>query len=96
MAKVKVTFSSVMMRVTGGEKTVELEAGTLRELFANLVSRYGDDFKERVLEPTGEPRRFVNIYVNGRDMRFLQGFDSKLKDGDEVTVLPAVSGGRHQ
>jgi len=56
------------------------------------VQQFGPDFEKRILEK-GEVRRFVNLYVNGEDIRHLSGLDSPVKDTDEISILPAVSGG---
>jgi len=76
------------------ERETELEGGsTVKSLFNTLVEKYGSEFSERVLDDTGKPRRFVNVYVNGKDIRHLRYIDTELRDGDEVSILPAVSGG---
>jgi len=92
MAKVKVTFYGALARTTG-DKEAEVEASTLRQVFSRLVAKYGEPFKERIYDEKGNPRRFVNIYVNGKDTRFLQRLDTTLKHGDNVSIMPAVSGG---
>lgn len=91
MARVKVSFSSALASLTKGEKEVEVDAGSVREIFAALESRYGEDFIKRLFDDRGNLRRFVN--VNGKDVRFLGGLDVKLKSGDEVDILPAIAGG---
>ena len=55
--------------------------------------KYGDAFQKRLYDESGKPRKFINIYVNGRDVRFLSGLETELREGDEVQILPAVSGG---
>lgn len=92
MGKVKITFYEALARATG-EKEVEVEAPTLREALNRLTSKYGKHFKERIYDETGNLRRFINIYVNGRNVRFLDLLDTTLKNGDSVSVMPAVSGG---
>lgn len=93
MGKVKVSFPSVFVALTRGEKEVEVSASTLKDALAQLVEKYGEKFKDRVLDQAGNPRRLLNIYVNGKNVRHLQGLETALNDGDEVSVLPAVSGG---
>ena len=92
MANIKFTIPSVLNK-GGGEKKVDLEASTLLEAFAKISEQLGDEFKRRVLNPDGSPRSLINIYVNGKNMRFSGGMETSLKDGDEIYVLPAVAGG---
>ena len=76
-----------------GDSTVELKASDLRQAIEELDSRY-PGFKDRLLDPSGNLRQFVNVYLNDEDVRFLGGLDAPVKDGDTVTVLPAVAGGQ--
>jgi len=92
MANIKFTIPSVLNK-GGGEKKVDLIASTLSEAFAKIAEQLGDEFKRRVLNPDGSPRSLINIYVNGKNMRFSGGMETTLKDGDEIYVLPAVAGG---
>lgn len=87
-----VRFSSALERVTG-ERTTEVDAATVGEAIDELAERYGDDFQDQLLDDDGELRRFVNLYVNGDDVRHGEGLDTAIEDDDEVSVLPAVSGG---
>ncbi len=93
MVSVKFTVPKVLASVTGGSREIQVEASTVREVVSVLVARYGEEFERRVLEPTGEPKRLLNFYVNGKNIRFLSDFDTRLSDGDEVMLLPAVGGG---
>ncbi|MCP8311064.1 MAG: MoaD family protein [Candidatus Methylarchaceae archaeon HK01B] len=92
MSKVKTVFYGALVNVTG-EKEVEVEASTLGEVLDTLTARWGNRFKAKLLDTTGNIRRFINIYINGKDVRFLNYFDTILKDEDEVLIIPAVSGG---
>jgi len=92
MGRVKVTFYGALARATG-EKEAEVEASTLREALNRLTAKYGEHFKERVYDETGSLRKFINIYVNGRNVRFLDRLNTALKPGDDVSIMPAVSGG---
>jgi len=93
MGKVKVVFPSVLGAVTNGEKTAEVEAANLSEVLHKLTERYGEKFAKRIFESPGKVRHFLNFYVNGKNIRHLDGVDTPLSDGDEVSILPAVSGG---
>jgi molybdopterin converting factor small subunit len=75
------------------EKRLTLEATNIRLALDALAAKNGEDFKGRLFDPQGKPRRFINIYVNGRDYRFIDRLDTKLQDGDIVSIIPAVSGG---
>jgi MoaD family protein len=77
--------------LVGDASQVECAPGTVRELIDELESRYAG-FRERVTE-NGNLRRFVNVFVAGEDVRFSQGIDTPVADGQEVTILPAVAGG---
>jgi sulfur-carrier protein len=82
-----------MLRPTvGGERVVAAEGSTLRELIANVDRRH-PGFAGQLIEADGSQRRFVNIYVNDEDVRYLQGLDTPVAEGDVVSVLPAVAGG---
>ena len=88
---IEVRIPTILRSYTDGAKTIEADGSTLGELIDNVeVSHAG--IKARLVE-NGSLRRFVNIYVNDEDVRFLGGLDSDLADGDSVTVLPAVAGG---
>lgn len=93
MAKVKVVFPSMMIGVTAGEKEVEVTALTLGEVLDKLVTKYGDTFKDRILDSSGKPRRLLNFFVNGKNARFLKNLETPLKGDDEISILPIVSGG---
>ena len=91
---VKIRFSSALSNVTKTrETTLELGDTTVKSVIDKLVEDFGPDFKKRILDDEGEVRRFVNLYVNGEDIRHLSGLDSPVKDADEISILPAVSGG---
>ncbi len=92
MANLTFTIPSVLNQ-GGGEKKVEISASDLTEAFAKISETMGDDFKRRVLENDGTPRSLINIYINGKNAKFSSGMDTKLKDGDDIYILPAVAGG---
>lgn len=86
-----VRIPTILRPLTGGQKNVEGSGSTLRELLADLDSRY-EGLSDRVVED-GTLRRFVNVYVNDEYVRFTGGLDTPVADGDSVTILPAVAGG---
>ena len=88
---VQVRIPTILRNYTGGEKQVEGAGGTLADLFADLEARH-PGLRDRLVEDGGL-RRFVNVYVNDEDVRFLGAIDTPLADGDTVTILPAVAGG---
>jgi molybdopterin synthase sulfur carrier subunit len=76
-----------------GATTTTVEAATVSQALTALTDRYGETFQEKLYDPSGKPRRFINIYVNGRDYRFLKKTETELSPDDEVSLIPAVSGG---
>ena len=78
--------------LSGGEPTVLVEAGDLRSAIDQLDSRF-PGFKGRLLDDDGEPRQFVNLFINDEDVRLGQGLDSALQASDEIAIVPAVAGG---
>ncbi|MCP9945694.1 MoaD/ThiS family protein [Streptomyces somaliensis] len=88
---IEVRIPTILRTYTGGAKTVEGEGKTLAELLDDLETRH-TGIRDRVVDG-GELRRFVNVYLNDEDVRFLDGISTGLSDGDSVTILPAVAGG---
>ncbi|MFF1375814.1 MoaD/ThiS family protein [Streptomyces sp. NPDC058308] len=88
---IEVRIPTILRTYTDGEKAVQGSGDTLAELFADLDSRH-QGIAERIVDG-GKLRRFVNVYLNDEDVRFLDGISTKLADGDNVTILPAVAGG---
>ena len=88
---IEVRIPTILRSYTKDQKTVEAEGSTLSAVISNLDAQYAG-IGERLLED-GALRRFINVYINDEDVRFLGGLDSQLKDGDSVTILPAVAGG---
>jgi molybdopterin synthase sulfur carrier subunit len=89
---VTVLIPQPLRSLTGNLSKVSGEGSTLESLVANLEGSY-PGVRERVLDESGQLRRFVNVYVNGDDVRFIDGLNTALKDGDEVSIVPAVAGG---
>lgn len=90
---VTVRIPTPLRRMTQGQDKVELQSASLTELVDKLEADY-PGFKERLLDENGDLRYFVNIYLNGEDVRFLDGLDTPTAAGDEVSIVPAVAGGR--
>ena len=88
---VQVSIPTILRSYTDGAKRVEGSGQTLKDLITDLDARH-PGLGERLLDD-GQLRRFVNVYRNDEDVRFLGGLDTELSDGDNVTVLPAVAGG---
>jgi sulfur-carrier protein len=89
---IKVRIPTPLRPMTGGKSEVELAGNTVSEIIDNLGSAH-PGIKERLYDEQGEVRRFINIYVNEEDIRFLTGKETPLKDGDEVSIIPAIAGG---
>lgn len=89
---VMVRVPTPLRRLTNNQDKVEVEASTIGEFIDSMESDY-PGFKERVMDESGQLRYFVNIYLNGEDVRFLQGVDTATQSGDEISIVPAVAGG---
>ena len=89
---VTVRIPTPLRKLTGGSDEVSIEATNVGELINNLEAAHAG-LKERLCDDAGEIRRFVNVYVNDEDVRFMGGRDTELKDGDEVSIVPAIAGG---
>jgi molybdopterin converting factor small subunit len=89
---IEVRIPTILRNYTDGAKAVSAEGATLDELITNLESAH-PGIKGRLVDDQGGLRRFVNVYLNDEDVRFLGGLGTPVSDGDTVTVLPAVAGG---
>ena len=89
---VTVRIPAPLRKLTNELDVVSSDDGSLGACINNLETEY-PGLKDRICDETGEIRRFVNIYVNGEDVRFLQGLQTNVKAGDEVSIIPAVAGG---
>jgi len=88
---ITVRIPTPLRSLTGGEEAVQVSGETLRDVIASLEGKH-PGIKERLLDDKGV-RRFVNIYVGDEDVRFLDGLETKLKSGDEISIVPAIAGG---
>ena len=89
---VLIRIPTPLRRMTNGESKVEIDSSDVGDMVEKLDSSY-PGFKARLVDENGDLRYFVNIYLNGEDVRFLQGLDTATKSGDEVSIVPAVAGG---
>ena len=92
MPTVSVRLPTVLRPTAGGLSTVEATGDTVGDLVKSLIAAY-PGLETNLLDDKGGIRRFVNVYVNDEDIRFLDGADTKVGDGDEIAILPAVAGG---
>ncbi len=90
---VTVRIPTALRRITQGQGEVQIEASTISELIDKLEQEF-PGIKERLVDESGEIRKFVNFFVNDEDIRFLEGKDTKLKEGDVVSIIPAIAGGK--
>jgi molybdopterin converting factor small subunit len=89
---IEARIPTILRNYTGGEKAVTGDGTTLQELFVDLDTRH-EGIRGRLVADDGSLNRFVNVYLNDEDVRFLGGVETPLADGDVVTILPAVAGG---
>ena len=88
---VTVRIPTPLRSLTGGEEQIQASGSTVKEVIDNLESRH-PGMKDRLLDDKGV-RRFVNIYVGDEDIRFLDGLQTALKEGEEISIVPAIAGG---
>ncbi len=91
---VRVLIPTPLQRLTHNQAEVVVEGGDVREVIRNLEVKF-PGVRARLCDENGTLRRFVNIYINEEDIRFLKGESTPLKDGDEVSIVPAIAGGAH-
>ena len=89
---VTVRIPTPLRRMTNGQDKLEMDASTISVMIDSLEASY-PGFKERLIDENGDLRYFVNIYLNGEDVRFLQGLETSTNSGDEISIVPAVAGG---
>ena len=89
---VRVRVPTPLRRFTGGADEVSVSGATVASVVENLEQHH-PGIKERICDEGGKVRRFVNIFVNGDDIRFLINLETAVKDGDEVSIVPAIAGG---
>lgn len=89
---IKVRIPTPLRRLTDGADTVDAEGTTVGAVFENLERRH-PGFREHICDENGQVRRYVNVYVNGEDIRFSSNLDTAVSDGDELSIVPAIAGG---
>ena len=89
---VTVKLPTQLRAAAGNATEAQVEGGTVGEALDSLYAQHGE-LRERIADDGGGLRRFVNVYIGGEDIRFLDGLETPVKDGDELTILPAVAGG---
>lgn len=89
---VKVLIPTPLQKFTNDQPTIECQGSTIQDLLESLEGQF-PGIKARLCEESGELRRFINFYVNSEDIRFLDGKQTALQDGDEVSIVPAIAGG---
>ncbi len=89
---VQIRIPTILRPDAGGQAVVEAQGATVGELFADLVARF-PTLKDKVITEDGELHKFVNVYVNDDDVRYLDKLDTKVSDADTISILPAVAGG---
>jgi molybdopterin synthase sulfur carrier subunit len=92
VSSIQVLIPTPLRRYTNGEAKVDGSGGTVGDVLTELDGRY-PGLKERVCDPDGEIRRFVNVFVNGENVRKLRGAATPVKSGDELGIIPAMAGG---
>lgn len=90
---VKVRIPTPLQKMTNNQPEVEAEGSSIKAILADLEKQF-PGIKERLYDEQGNLRRFINFYVNNEDIRFLKGEETAIKEGDEVSVVPAIAGGR--
>ena len=89
---IKVRIHTPLMKLTDNQSEVSAEGETISDIINNLESQF-NGIRDRICEESGSPRRFINIYINEEDIRFLEGEMTSVKDGDEISIIPAIAGG---
>ena len=89
---ISVRIPTPLRKFTGGAESVTASGATVAAVVQDVEGRH-PGLKERICDDAGKVRRFVNLYVNGEDIRFLSSLDTPVKDGDEISIVPAIAGG---
>lgn len=92
---VKVRIPSPLLKLTNNQGEISASGANVKEVFEDLEKQF-PGIKERIYDEEGHLRRFVNIYINEEDIRFIKGESTSVKDGDEISIIPAIAGGSSQ
>ena len=92
---ISVNVPTPLRKLTDNQAEVEIDAASVEELIDGLENAHAG-IKEKLLDESGDIRRYVNIFVNDEDIRFLEGKETELRDGDNVSIVPSIAGGRRQ
>lgn len=90
---VKVRIPTPLRTLTNGSEEVTVEGNSIKEVIDNLETEY-KGFKERLCDENGQIRRFINFYLNDEDIRFKDNQETTVKDGDQISIVPAIAGGK--
>lgn len=93
--EVKIRIPGPLRKLTEGKDAVEVKAFTVKEALDGLLKKY-PELKERITDESGNLRRFINVYVNGEDIRFMKDMETPLKEGDLISIIPAIAGGERR
>ncbi len=89
---IEVQIPTPLRPQTEGQDTVEAAGTTVQAVLADVIRQF-PALKDRLFDEAGQPRRFINLFINDEDIRFLEGMDTTVKDGDSLAIIPAVAGG---
>ena len=89
---VSVRIPTPLRKLTGGHADVSAEGESVAQVLDDLEGNYAG-FRSKILDDSGDIRRFINLFVNGEDVRYLKGLESGVKEGDEISIIPAIAGG---
>jgi len=89
---IKVMIPQPLQKLTNGSDVVDVTGSNIADLIIDLDAKF-PGIRDRICDETGKIRRFINIYVNEEDIRFLSGDKTSIKDGDEISIIPAIAGG---
>ncbi len=89
---IEVQIPTPLRPQTEGQDTVEAAGATVQAVLADVIRQF-PALKDRLFDEAGQPRRFINLFVNDEDIRFLEGMETTVKDGDSLAIIPAVAGG---
>ncbi len=89
---IEVQIPTPLRPQTDGLDSIDAAGATVQAVLADVISRY-PALKDRLFDDVGQPRRFINFFINDEDIRFLDGMETAVKDGDSLAIIPAVAGG---